>query len=54
MDTSLLDDWKINLTVRSRAPRTIEDYLKAGRRYADWRGHRSGLTRRDLQASSLT
>jgi site-specific recombinase XerD len=50
MDLSLLDDWRLNLTVRNRAPRTIEDYLKVGTAYAAWCGERSGLTRRDLQA----
>jgi hypothetical protein len=50
MDTSLLDDWRLNLTVRDRAPRTIEDYLKVGTAYAAWCGDRGGLTRRDLQA----
>lgn len=50
MDTTLLEDWKLSLTIRNRAPRTVEDYLKVGRKYASWCGDRSGLTRRDLQA----
>lgn len=49
MDLSLLDDWKLNLTVRNKAPRTIEDYLRVGTQYAGWCGDRSGLTKRDVQ-----
>ncbi|WP_218602371.1 tyrosine-type recombinase/integrase [Pseudonocardia abyssalis] len=50
MDATLLDDWKLNLIIRNRAPRTVEDYLKVGTAYAAWCGERSGLTRRDVQS----
>lgn len=50
MDLTLLEDWELDLRVRNRAPRTIEDYLKVGRAYATWCGDRDGLTRRDLKA----
>lgn len=50
MDATLLDDWRLNLVIRNRAPRTVEDYLKVGAKYAAWCGDRSGLTRRDLMA----
>lgn len=50
MDATLLDDWRLNLVIRNRAPRTVEDYLKVGTKYAAWCGERSGLTRRDLTA----
>ena len=50
MDSTLLDDWRLNLVVRGRAPRTVEDYLKVGAAYAAWCGDRSGLTRRDVTA----
>lgn len=50
MDTTLLDDWKINLTVRNLAPRTIETYAWTVEKYAAWCGDRSGLTRRDVTA----
>lgn len=50
MDASLLDDWKLSLTIRNRAPRTVEDYMKVGAKYAAWCSDRTGLTRRDLTA----
>lgn len=49
MDVTLLDDWKISLTVRNLAPRTVSSYVQIGTAYARWCGDRSGLTRRDLQ-----
>lgn len=48
MDQTLLDDWKIHLVVRNRAPRTIEDYLKVATAYTRW--VEDGLTKRDIEA----
>ncbi|WP_060573902.1 MULTISPECIES: tyrosine-type recombinase/integrase [unclassified Pseudonocardia] len=49
MDASLVDDWKLSLTIANKAPSTITGYLSTARCYVAWCGARSGLTKRDLQ-----